>query len=128
MEIYYKIHECPEGKFKFFLNFTNNDLLKKFQEINKNPKLLKKYILVIESIKVGVSNTTQFNYEGKCPSGDVYAIKIDSHRFYTLLIKEDNCKKYYISRYGKKQSQQNTKLLTDIINSICKCQIQLAIE
>lgn len=127
MEIYYLIHNCDETKFRLFLNQSNTDVCKKFNEINKNPKLFKKFILVIEAVKNKVSNKTQFNWEERFEIGEVYAIKIDNHRFYTLVVVNAGYRELYMSRYGKKESQENTKKLISIIDSIKNISIQKAL-
>lgn len=127
MEIYYLIHNCDETKFRLFLNQSNSDICKKFNEINKNPKLFKKFILVIEAVKTKVHNKTQFNWEMSFECGEVYAIKIDNHRFYTLLVVNSGYRELYMSRYGKKESQENTKKLISTISSIENISIQKAL-
>ncbi len=127
MEAYYLIHSCDVTKFRLFLNQSNGDISKKFNEINKNPTLYKKFILVIEAVKKNIHNKSQFNWEMKFDCGDVYAIKIDSHRFYTLVIVNSGYRELYMSRYGKKESQENTKKLIDIISSIENISIQKAL-
>lgn len=92
--------------------------MKKFNEVNRNERLWKKFILVIEAIKINAHNRSQYNFEAKYAFGDVYAIKIDSHRFYTLHTTYMGFRELFISRYGKKESQENTKKLTQTINSI----------
>lgn len=124
MDNFVLIDKCEIKRFRLYLNVSNNDVLKKFGEINRVPKLLNKFILVTEAVKNGVSNTTQFNHEGKCEFGDIYAIKVEEHRFYTLIVKNDNYRNLFISRYGKKQSNQNDKTLTTTIQSISKIEIK----
>lgn len=82
-----------------------------------------KFTLVIEAIKLNTANREQFNYESECELGKIYAIKIGSHRFYTLIHICDY-KELYICRYGKKETQKNDKKLTDTINSIKRISIQ----
>ena len=124
MESFYQIHSCDEHRVRFYLNHSNSDLLKKFNEIHRKDVLINKFVLVIEAVKKGIANSTQFNWEYNTPRGDVYAIKVNEHRFYTLVINEGTHKEYYISRYGKKESQQNTKKLTSTIESIANIEIQ----
>jgi hypothetical protein len=81
-------------------------------------------VLVIEAIRTSNDNRTQFNFEGKCSYGDIYAIKIEEHRFYTIIFKDSGYKNLYICRYGKKQSEKNDKKLTTTINSISEIEIQ----
>ena len=106
------------------MNHSNSDLTKKFTEINRDEKLIKKFVLVIEAVKTNTHNKTQYNWECDFTYGSVYAIKVDSHRFYTLQVTNGGYKELYISRYGKKESQENTKKLTATIESIEKIQIQ----
>jgi hypothetical protein len=127
LEVYYLIHNCDETKFRLFLNQSNSEICKKFNEINKNPKLFKKFILVIEAVKTKVHNKTQFNWEMSFDCGEVYAIKIDNHRFYTLVVVNSGYRELYISRYGKKESQENTKKLISTISSIENISIQKAL-
>lgn len=124
MESFYQIHSCDEYRVRFYLNHSNSDLLKKFNEIHRKDVLINKFVLVIEAVKKGIANSTQFNWEFKTPRGDVYAIKVNEHRLYTLVINDGMYKEYYISRYGKKESQQNTKKLTSTIESIANIEIQ----
>jgi len=122
------IHFCDKNKFRVFLNLSNNEVTKKFTEINRNPKLIKKFVLVIEAVKNKIANKTQYNWEDSCPLGEIYAIKVNEHRFYTLETKNDGYKNLFICRYAKKQSQQNSKKLTSIIESIPKITIQTLLK
>lgn len=128
MDNFYLISFCDENKFRVYLNSSNAELLKKFNELNRNEKTTRKFILVIEAVKEKISNKTQFNYEGSCELGDIFAIKVDNHRFYTLVIKNQGYRELFISRYGRKQSQKNDKKLTTTINSISKLSIQKLLE
>lgn len=128
MENFYIIHNCDELKFRIYLNCSNSDVTKKFTEINRNVKLTNKFILVVEAVKNKVSNKTQFNKEGKCELGDIYAIKVDNHRFYTLVTKNGGYRELFICRYGRKQSNQNDKKLTSIIDSIPKINVQILLQ
>ena len=124
MENFYQILCCDEKRFRVFLNQHNPDVIKKFVEINKDPKAFKKFILVIEAIKVNNFTTQQYNFEGKSTLGNVFAIKVDQHRFYTLQMTNGNYREIFICRYGKKESQKNDKELTTTIKSIDKIEIQ----
>jgi hypothetical protein len=124
LENFYLIDFCDEYKFRVYLNASNSDVMKKFTEINRNAKCINKFVLIIEAVKQNISNKTQFNFESKCELGDIYAIKVDAHRFYTLCLKSGGYRELYICRYGRKQSQQNTKKLTTTIESIQKISIQ----
>jgi hypothetical protein len=128
LDNFYLISFCDENKFRVYLNSSNAELLKKFNELNRNEKTTRKFILVIEAVKEKISNKTQFNYEGSCELGDIFAIKVDNHRFYTLVIKNQGYRELFISRYGRKQSQKNDKKLTTTINSISKLSIQKLLE
>ena len=128
MENFYLIHCCEENKFRVYLSGSNSELLKKFNEINRNPKLTNKFVLVIESVKINIANKTQFNWEASCLLGEIYAIKVDKHRFYTLVCKNSGYKDLFICRYGRKQTQQNDKKLLAIINSIPKISIQKLLQ
>ncbi|QIE58635.1 hypothetical protein G5B37_03385 [Rasiella rasia] len=97
--------------------------MKKFNEINRQEKTINKFALVVAAIQDKTANRTQFNREGSCSLGEIYAIKVDNHRFYTLVIKYQGYREYYISRYGRKQSQTNDKKLTKTIESISKITI-----
>lgn len=123
MENFYLISECHVNKFRVYLNQSNSDLTKKFSEINRSEKLTRKFVLVIEAVKLKTENKAQYNWEADFEFGSVYAIKIDSHRFYTLQVKKDGYRELYICRYGKKESQSNTKKLTTTINTIENIQI-----
>lgn len=79
---------------------------------------------MIESVKVKSHNKTQYNWELDCEYGSVYAIKVDIHRFYTLHTTDNGYRELFIYRYGKKESQENTKKLTSTIESIKQIQIQ----
>lgn len=125
MENFYLICECHKNRFRVYLNQTNSDLVKKFNEINRYEKLTRKFVLVIEAVKINQHTKSQYNWEADFERGSIYAIKIDSHRFYTLQIINNNYRELYICRYGKKESQENTKKLTTTINSIEKIQIEI---
>ena len=77
MENFYQILFCEKNRFRVFLNHSNSDLVKKFVEINRDSKMLKKLIMVIEAVKINNFNRTQYNYEGKTALGDIYAIKVE---------------------------------------------------
>ena len=124
MEYFIQIYSCDIDNFRVYLNSTNSDVFKKFNEISRNEKSIKKFVLVIEAVKINAHNKSQFNFEYTSDLGDVYAIKVDNHRFYTLIIKEGGYKNLYISRYGRKQTQQNDKKLTNTIQSISKIEIK----
>lgn len=124
MENFYLICECHQNRFRVYLNQSNSDLTKKFTEINRSEKLTRKLVLVIESVKNKTENRTQYNWETDFNFGSVYAIKIDSHRFYTLQINSGGYRELYICRYGKKESQENTKKLITTINTIQNIQIE----
>ena len=124
MENFYLIHECKENRFRVFLNHSNSELTKKFNEINRNEKLTRKFILVIEAVKTNSQNKTQYNWECDFECGTVYAIKVDQHRFYTLQTKNGGYRELYISRYAKKESQENSKKINTTIKTIENIQIQ----
>lgn len=124
MENFYLICECHQEKFRVYLNQSNSDLTKKFTEINRNEKLTQKFVLVIQAVKYKTENKTQYNWEADFDFGSVYAIKIDSHRFYTLQTKNEGYRELYICRYGKKESEENTKKLITTINAIQSIQIE----
>ena len=124
LENFYLICECHKNRFRVYLNQTNSDLVKKFNEINRNEKLTRKFVLVIEAVKVNDYTKSQYNWEADFKCGSVYAIKVDSHRFYTPQVVNNNYRELYICRYGKKESQENTKKLTSTVNSIENIQIE----
>lgn len=124
MENFYEIHSCPKTKFRVFLNGSNQDVLKKFGIINRDEKLLNKFVLVLEAVKKNVATKSQYNWEDTSDLGEIFAIKVNEHRFYTLQCSNDGYRELYICRYGRKQSQQNTKKLTTTIKSISKISIQ----
>ncbi len=124
MENFYIICECHQNRFRVYLNHSNSDLTKKFTEINRNEKLTRKFVLVIEAVKNKTENKTQYNWEADFTFGSVYAIKVDSHRFYTLQAINNGYRELFIYRYGKKESQENTKKLTTTINTIENIQIE----
>lgn len=125
MEYFYQIHVCHKSKFRLFINQSNTDLCSKFVEIHRNEKTLNKFVLVIDSIKQNIANKTQYNFELEIPKiGSVYAIKVDQHRFYTLQKNSMGYRELYICRYGKKESQENSKKLTATIDSIKQIQIK----
>ena len=124
LEGFYNIHTCEEHKLRLYLNQSNSDLSKKFTELHRSKALINKFVLVIEAVKKGIANSTQWNFESKTSSGDIYAIKVDQHRFYTLTTKSEGYRELYICRYGKKESQKNSKKLTSTIDSISNIQIQ----
>lgn len=124
MENFYLISECHQNRFRVYLNRSNSDLAKKFTEINRNERLTRKFVLVIEAVKINSHNKMQYNWEADFDCGSVFAIKVDHHRFYTLQMNNANYRELYICRYGKKESQGNTKKLTTTINTIESIQIQ----
>ena len=124
MENFYLIHFCDVHKFRVYLNGSNSDLTKKFTEINRNKNSTNKFVLVIEAVKKNIANKTQFNWEASTSLGEVYAIKVDEHRFYTLVCKYNGYRELFICRYGRKQTQQNDKKLTATIDSISKILLQ----
>ena len=128
MENFYLIHSCKEYKFRVYLNSSNSDVMKKFNQINRNEKTVKKFVLVIEAVKVNVANKSQWNWEARCEMGDIYAIKVDNHRFYTLVCKNHGYRELYISRYGRKQTNTNDKKLLSAINSISKITIKKQLQ
>lgn len=128
MENYYLIHQCEKNKFRVYLNFNNSELVKKFTEINRTSVLTNKFVLVIEAVKNNEANRTQFNWEGKCSYGDIYAIKVNEHRFYTIVSFNSGFRELLISRYGKKESEKNDKSLMAIIDSISKIEIKKLLE
>ncbi len=107
-----------------FLNHSNKELVDKFVEINRKPALTNKFILVIEAVKTNNFNRSQYNWEKDLDIGSIYAIKIDTHRLYTLQINTKDFRELYICRYGKKESQENTKKLINTISSIKSIQIK----
>lgn len=123
MDNFIKIYNCDIYKYRVFLNASNAEVLKKFNQITRTNKTLNKFVLVIEAVKINAHNKQQFNYEDSCDLGDIYAIKIDTHRFYTLVAKELGYRNLFISRYGRKQTQKNDKKLLAIIKSISKIEI-----
>ncbi len=128
MENYYLIHNCENPKFRVYLNLHNSEVIKKFNEINRSSLSTRKFVLVIEAVKNNVANKSQYNWEGRCANGGIYAIKIDEHRFYTIDTTNSGYKELFISRYGRKQSNQNPKKLKDKIDSISKIEIQKQLE
>ncbi|WP_114310998.1 hypothetical protein [Winogradskyella arenosi] len=128
MDNFYLIHNCETNKFRVYLNTSNADVMKKFNQINRDEKTVKKFVIVIEAVKVNVANKSQWNWESKCDLGEIYAIKVDNHRFYTLVCKNLGYRELYISRYGRKQTNSNDKKLIATINSISKITIQKLLE
>ncbi len=126
MENFYLILECIKNKFRVYLNQSNYELTKKFTEINRNETLKKKFILVIEAVKVKAANKSQYNLEGSFPIGSVYAIKVDQHRLYTLQrSSNDGYRELFIYRHAKKETQKNDKKLNDTIDTIKKIEIEI---
>ncbi len=128
MENFYLIHYCEDNKFRVYLNGSNSEVTKKFTEINRNVKLTNKFVLVIEAVKNNIANKSQFNWEASCELGEIYAIKIDNHRFYTLVCKNIGYRELYICRYARKQTQQNDKKIVATINSVSKISIQKLLQ
>lgn len=124
LESFYVICECHQNKFRVYLCMEDTTLLQKFSEIHRNEKLKRKLAIIFAAIKTNVSNSTQYNYEGPCENGKIYAIKIDSHRFYTIQITNNGYRELFISRYQKKESQKNTKKIDQTLEAIKKIEIQ----
>ena len=99
-------------------------MVKKFNQINRNQTTTKKFVLVIEAVKNGVANKSQWNWEDTCELGEIYAIKVDEHRFYTVLSSDNGYRELFISRYGRKQTNSNDKKLLASIESISKIELQ----
>lgn len=125
LDCFIQIYKCDIEKYRVYLNSSNAEVFKKFNEISRSQKTVNKFVLVIEAVKLRIDNKTQFNWEGKCDYGDIYAIKVDNHRFYTIIYNHDGYRNLYICRYGKKQSNSNDKTLTSTIDSISKIEIQI---
>lgn len=128
MENFYQIYFCDKTRFRVFLNLSNSDVVKYFNIINRNETLTRKFAIVIEAVKNNVATRLQFNWESKCEYGDIYAIKVDQHRFYTIVLKNNGYRELYICRYGKKESEQNDKSLTTTINSISKITLNIPLQ
>lgn len=109
---------CEEYKVKVYLNSSDPEVWKKFQQITRDQRLLHKFTLVIEAVKQNIANKTQWNWESKCDLGNIYAIKVSQHRFYTLIFSREGYRNLFICKYGKKESQSNSKKLLATINSI----------
>lgn len=124
MDFFIQIYICEETRFRVFLNSSNSEVFKKFNEVSRNERTVHKFTLVVEAVKLRIENRTQFNWEGSCPYGEIYAIKVDNHRFYTVVRNFDGYRNLYICRYGRKQSNSNDKTLTATIDSISKIEIQ----
>jgi hypothetical protein len=125
LDCFIQIYKCDIEKYRVYLNSSNAEVFKKFNEISRSQKTVNKFVLVIEAVKLRIDNKTQFNWEGKCDYGDIYAIKVDNHRFYTIIYNHDGYRNLYICRYGRKQSNSNDKTLTGTIDSISKIEIQI---
>jgi hypothetical protein len=97
LESFYTIHTSKEHKFKVYLNHSNSELTKKFSELHRDKKLKRKFVLVILAIREHIANSTQWNFESKSPLGDIYAIKVEQHRFCTLVRKSEGYRELYVS-------------------------------
>jgi len=124
LENFYLIHCCETNRFRVYLNHSNSDVVKKFNQINRNQTTTNKFVLVIEAVKIGVANKTQWNWEESCELGEIYAIKVDEHRFYTIVSSNEGFRELFICRYGRKQTNTNDKKLLTTINSISKIELQ----
>ncbi|MGA9212355.1 hypothetical protein [Kaistella sp.] len=93
--------------------------------VHRDNRSYKKLELVLAAIRLKTANRTQYNFEANLACGKVYAIKVDEHRFYTLEKTSEGYRDYYITKYGRKQSDKNTKKLTDIIDSIDNITIEI---
>jgi hypothetical protein len=124
LENFYLIHCCEVNRFKVYLNHSNSDVVKKFNEINRNQTTTNKFVLVIEAVKNGVANKSQWNWESRCDLGEIYAIKVNEHRFYTVVSLDYGYRELFICRYGRKQTNTNDKKLMAIIGSISKIELQ----
>ncbi len=124
LDNFYLIHCCEVNRFRAFLNHSNSDVVKKFNQINRNQTLTNKFVLVIEAVKNRVANKSQWNWEGTCALGEIYAIKVDEHRFYTVVCSDNGYREIFICRYGRKQTNSNDKTLISTIESISKIEFQ----
>lgn len=120
MENFYLIHYCDKTRFRLFLNHSNAEVVKKFNEVNRDKISTQKFTLVVEAVKNKFANRTQWNWEGTCELGEIYAIKVAEHRFYTVVSSNDGYRELFICRYGRKQTNSNDKKLTTTIDSISK--------
>ncbi len=125
MSNYYLYRNCDVHRARFYLNYDDSELMTKFSNVHRDKKLKKKLDLVIGAIRLKTANRTQYNFEADFSVGKVYAIKVEEHRFYTLEKSSEGYREYYISRYGRKQSEQNTKKLTDTIKTIENISIEI---
>lgn len=124
LENFYLIHCCEVNRFRVYLNHSNSDVIKKFNEINRNQTTTNKFVLVIEAVKDRVANKSQWNWEASCDLGEIYAIKVNEHRFYTVFCSNDGYRELFICRYGRKQTNSNDKKLLATIESISKIELQ----
>lgn len=124
MDYFYRIYGNDESKFQVFLNVSDQDLLKKFSLIHRNPTSVNKFKIIIKAIERDITNKTQWNWEGTCSYGEIYAIKIDEHRIYTVVHVHNSIKCLFMCKYGRKQSQKNDKKLNNIIRSISNLSFQ----
>lgn len=107
-----------------YLNQSNSDVVKKFNQINRNPTTTNKFVLVIEAVKAGVANKSQWNWEDSCDLGEIFAIKVNEHRFYTVVSSCQGYRELFICRYGRKQTNSNDRKLLTTIGSISKIELQ----
>lgn len=124
MESVINFHISEKYLLRAYIDISNKELYKKFGEVLSNEKTQKKFLIILKAIEQKIANRTQYNREGKCDLGIIYAIKIDNHRFYTIESTVGSWRELFICRYGKKQSQTNDKKLTDTINSIKEIEIK----
>ena len=71
MENFYQILFCEKNRFRVFLNHSNSDLVKKFVEINRDSKMLKKLIKVIRPKKYRIN--ARLGFEDPATMGKVLA-------------------------------------------------------
>lgn len=119
------IRSCEINRARFYLNFDDSELMTKMSNVHRDNRSYKKLELVLAAIRLKTANRTQYNFEANLACGKVYAIKVDEHRFYTLEKTSEGYRDYYITKYGRKQSDKNTKKLTDIIDSIDNITIEI---
>ncbi|MFM9400795.1 hypothetical protein ACKLNQ_02510 [Myroides odoratimimus] len=103
--------------------------MKKIHEFSRSDDL-EKFKLVLYAVRDEIANRTQFNREGDCSLGVIYAIKVGQHRFYSIYTNNpmDNYRELYVCKYEKKQTQKNNNTINETLKAIKKLEFNKLFE
>ncbi|MDM1397103.1 hypothetical protein HX049_07935 [Myroides odoratimimus] len=113
-----KIYECDTYRFRVFIDFGDKSVSEGYHQLSKNTIKFKKFWVVVVAVKEGSSTKEQFNYEGNCDGGKIFAIKVNQDRFYGVMSSHDNYRVFVISKFLKKETQKNDKKIKQVLTTI----------